>query len=83
MAKHSDKSDKTVTTKSNLQTEKLQAIKVAMEQIQKQYGSGAIMRLGEKVAGSGEVDVISTGSVTLDLALGIGGLARGKVVEIF
>ena len=74
---------KDIGSASASSSQKLQAIKVAMEQIQKQYGSGAIMRLGEKVAGSGEVDVISTGSVTLDLALGIGGLARGKVVEIF
>jgi len=62
--------------------QKLQAIKIAMEQIEKQYGKGSIMRLGE----SGQdfkVDVIPTGSIALDLALGIGGLPRGRIVEIY
>lgn len=64
-------------------SQKLQAIKIAMEQIQKQYGQGAIMRLGERTAAEGAVDVISTGSIALDLALGIGGFPRGRVIEIF
>lgn len=61
---------------------KLEAIKIAMEQIEKQYGKGSIMKLGQ----SGQdlkIDVISTGSVALDLALGIGGLPRGRIVEIY
>lgn len=61
---------------------KLQAIKIAMEQIEKQYGKGSIMKLGQ----SGQdlkMDVISTGSIALDLALGIGGLPRGRIVEIY
>jgi len=61
---------------------KLQAIKIAMEQIEKQYGKGSIMKLGQ----SGQdlkIDVISTGSIALDLALGIGGLPRGRIVEIY
>src|SRR3990167_3261276 len=61
---------------------KLQAIKMAMEQIEKQYGRGAIMKLGEASARSA-VDVISTGSIALDLALGIGGFPRGRIVEIY
>lgn len=64
-------------------SQKLQAIKIAMEQIQKQYGQGSIMRLGERTAAQGPVDVIPTGSIALDLALGIGGLPRGRIVEIF
>jgi len=63
--------------------EKLQAIKVAMEQIEKQYGKGSIMRLGEQPAGRFAVEAISTGSIALDLALGIGGLPRGRISEIY
>ncbi len=58
------------------------ALAAALSQIEKQYGRGSVMRLG----GSGaayDVEVISTGSLALDLALGIGGLPRGRVVEIF
>lgn len=63
-------------------TKKTTAIKMAMEQIEKQYGKGAIMKLG----GESEVKrvaVIPTGSLALDIALGVGGLPRGRVVEIF
>lgn len=63
--------------------EKIQAIKVAMEQIEKQYGKGSIMKLGEAPADRLRVDVIPTGSIALDLALGVGGLPRGRIVEIF
>lgn len=62
---------------------KLAAIKIAMEQIEKQYGKGSIMRLGERVDGKFKVDVIPTGSIALDLALGVGGLPRGRIVEIY
>ncbi len=61
--------------------ERIQAIKVAMEQIEKQYGSGSIMRLGD--AKHKEVDVVSTGSIALDLALGVGGLPKGRITEIY
>jgi recombination protein RecA len=63
--------------------EKIQAIKVAMEQIEKQYGKGSIMKLGEAPADRLRVDIIPTGSIALDLALGVGGLPRGRIVEIF
>jgi recombination protein RecA len=62
--------------------EKLQAIKLAMDQIEKQYGKGSIMRLGQKGIGR-TVEVISTGSPTLDLALGVGGMPKGRIVEIY
>lgn len=58
------------------------AISAAMAQIQKQYGTGSIMRLGERVEKLG-TDVISTGSIALDLALGVGGLPRGRIVEVY
>lgn len=54
----------------------------ALLQIERQFGKGAIMRLGE-VTGRFQVEVIPTGSIALDLALGVGGLPRGRVVEIF
>ena len=62
---------------------KLQAIQLAMEQIEKQYGKGSIMKLGEKQASKMAVDVIPTGILPLDLALGVGGLPRGRIVEIY
>ncbi len=64
-------------------SQKLQAIKMAMEQIEKQYGRGSIMRLGESVGDRFKVEVIPTGSIALDLALGVGGLPRGRIVEIY
>jgi len=63
-------------------SKKLQAIKLAMEQIEKQYGRGSIMRLGEKADGM-RVQTIPTGSIALDLALGVGGLPKGRIVEIY
>ncbi len=61
---------------------KLQAIRLAMDQIEKQYGKGSIMKLGEQT-GKMAIDVISTGILPLDLALGVGGLPRGRIVEIY
>ena len=61
---------------------KLQAVKMAMEQIEKQYGKGAIMRMGDQ-GESRKIRVIPTGSLTLDIALGVGGLPRGRVIEIY
>lgn len=63
--------------------QKLQAIALAMEQIEKQYGKGSIMKLGEKQASKMAIDVIPTGILALDLALGVGGLPRGRIVEIY
>ena len=62
---------------------KLQAIKIAMEQIEKQYGRGSIMRLGERADARLKVETIPTGSIALDLALGVGGLPKGRIVEIY
>lgn len=64
------------------QTAKLSAIKLAMEQIEKQYGKGSIMKMGE-AAPKMVTDSISTGILPLDLALGIGGLPRGRIIEIY
>ena len=61
---------------------KLKALSAALGQIEKQFGKGSIMRMGDSVA-SRDIQVVSTGSLTLDLALGVGGLPRGRVVEIY
>lgn len=61
--------------------ERSKAIEQAISQIEKQFGKGAIMKLGG--AAQVPVEVISTGAIALDLALGVGGLPRGRVVEIF
>ena len=55
---------------------------VALSQIEKQYGKGAVMRLGEHRAGEG-ITVVPTGSLALDIALGVGGIPKGRVVEVF
>lgn len=60
---------------------KTEALKVALEQIEKQFGKGAVMKISE--AERVPVEAIPTGSLSLDLALGVGGLPRGRVVEIF
>lgn len=62
---------------------KLQAIRLAMDQIEKQYGKGSIMKLGEKANVRDAIGVISTGVLPLDLALGVGGVPRGRIVEIY
>jgi recombination protein RecA len=67
---------------AKMEEERRQAIDDALRQIEKLFGKGAVMRLGEK--GIGEFkNVISTGSLSLDLALGIGGIPRGRITEIF
>ena len=64
------------------QSQKNEAIRVAMEQITKAYGDGAIMKMGEKRSDM-SVEVVPTGCLPLDIALGVGGLPRGRVTEIF
>lgn len=61
--------------------DKQKALETALHQIEKQFGKGAVMRLGENVAM--QVDAIPTGSLSLDMALGIGGLPKGRIVEIY
>ncbi len=62
--------------------EKNKALELALQQIEKQFGKGAIMKLGEETARVG-IEIIPTGSIGLDLALGVGGVPRGRVVEIY
>ena len=57
------------------------AIKLALDQIERQFGKGSIMRLGEST--TMDIDIIPTGSISLDSALGVGGIPRGRVIELF
>src|SRR5215831_7866026 len=62
--------------------EKVKALDLALQQIEKQFGKGSIMKLGEDGAKIG-IEVIPTGSIALDMALGVGGLPRGRIIEIY
>ena len=66
---------------ANIDMDKMKAIESAMGQIEKQFGKGSIMKLGEH--SSLNVDAISTGSLDLDIALGIGGVPRGRIIDIY
>ncbi len=68
-------------TKKSLQKERLKAAALAVEQIKERFGDGAIMTLSE--ARKVDVDAIPTGSISLDLALGVGGIPRGRIIEVF
>jgi recombination protein RecA len=68
--------------KTAINTEKAKALQAALSQIEKQFGKGSIMRLGEGEV-IDDIQVVSTGSLGLDIALGVGGLPRGRVVEIY
>jgi recombination protein RecA len=80
MARKKIKREEVVKKEDNSQ--KIQAIRMAMDQIESQYGKGSIMRLGEK-ANVREVNIVPTGAISLDIALGVGGLPRGRIVEIY
>jgi recombination protein RecA len=75
-------SDTVTPSQVNGADAKRMAIAQAMEQIQKQYGTGSILRLGER-AERMTTEVISTGSIALDLALGVGGIPKGRIVEVY
>jgi len=67
---------------NGLSSEKQKALSAALAQIEKQFGKGSIMRLGDAEIAQ-DIQVVSTGSLGLDIALGVGGLARGRVIEIY
>src|SRR5262245_57496800 len=64
------------------QSDKRKAVDLTVASIEKQFGKGAILRMGEGALGQ-EIPVISTGSPSLDIALGVGGLPRGRIIEIY
>ncbi len=70
-----------MSVKKEVNTEKLKALQLTMEKLDKAYGKGTVMKLGDSPVVA--VEVIPTGSLTLDLALGIGGYPKGRVVEIY
>ena len=67
--------------KPDLKSERLKALNLTLEKIEKDFGKGAVMRLGQ--ARFGSVDAIPTGAISLDLALGVGGIPRGRIIEVF
>jgi len=84
-SKSTSVADGIATTAANAtasSAQRLDAINMAMEQIQRQYGKGSIMKFGDAAAKMA-VEVIPTGSLALDLALGVGGVPKGRIIEIF
>ena len=80
MSEEKKSEEKKSASNSNLENRK-KALELALTQIEKQFGKGSIMKLdGNNIV---DVPAIPTGSLTLDLALGIGGLPRGRIIEIF
>ncbi|MDR0462920.1 MAG: recombinase RecA [Pseudomonadales bacterium] len=63
--------------------EKLQAVDIAISQIEKQFGKGSIMKMDDSLQGMATIPVVSTGSLALNLALGVGGFPKGRIVEIY
>jgi recombination protein RecA len=81
MGRH-PKKDTSAPVSGTLQNKKTEAVRLAMEQITKAYGDGAIMKMGDRSADM-KVEAIPSGCLPLDIALGVGGLPRGRVTEIF
>src|SRR3990167_4750659 len=75
MAKEKDKDAKSMASEHS------KSVDLAVKEIQQKYGDGSIMKLGD--ARKVDVDVISTGSISLDLALGVGGIPRGRIIEVY
>ena len=63
--------------------DKGKALDAALSQIERSFGKGSIMRMGARQALDGDIEVISTGSLGLDIALGIGGVPKGRIIEIY
>jgi len=69
------------TAKSNVNSEKLKALQLTLDKLEKTYGKGTIMKLGDNAVET--IEVISTGSLGLDIALGVGGFPKGRIIEIY
>src|SRR4051812_39096001 len=81
MSKETKESKSAAAAKENVNKEKLKALQLTLDKLEKTYGKGAIMKMGD--AAVENVEVIPTGSLSLDIALGIGGLPKGRVIEIY
>lgn len=82
--KHEKAASKAKAESTNTQTispERVKALGLALDSIKKQYGDGSIMRLGD--SRNGQIEVVPTGALSLDVALGVGGLPRGRIIEIY
>lgn len=66
-----------------MEDNKKKALTAALSQIERQFGKGSVMRMGDQAANAHDIEAISTGSLSLDIALGIGGLPKGRIVEIY
>ena len=64
------------------QDDKLKALDAALAQIEKQFGKGSVMKLGDKGANM-NIETVPTGSLSLDIALGLGGIPKGRIIEIY
>jgi recombination protein RecA len=73
----------TPVTETKQDSGRMQAVSIAMQQIEKEFGKGSIMKLGESNSMMGQVAVVSTGSLAVNLALGIGGFPKGRIIEIY
>ena len=83
MAKKGKKSEKNIGENLAENAGKKQAVDIAMQQIEKQFGKGSIMKLGESLKNLPKMPVISTGSLSLNMALGVGGFPKGRIVEVY
>ncbi|MFH2118499.1 MAG: recombinase RecA [Candidatus Paceibacterota bacterium] len=83
MARKASSSTKIQTEANATKSGKTEAVNIAMQQIERNFGKGSIMKLGESLENMPKVPVISTGSLSLNLALGIGGYPRGRIIEIY
>ncbi len=81
MAKEKDKDKEVISTGNKERDEKLKALKMTIDRLDKTYGKGTVMKLGDKMVQ--HVEVIGTGSLGLDIALGVNGFAAGRVIEIY
>ncbi|MDN6425353.1 MAG: DNA recombination/repair protein RecA, partial [Bifidobacterium crudilactis] len=81
MAQHTSARASKKSSENDTQSRRQAALDTALAQVEKNFGKGSAMRLGDRPVQN--VEVISTGSLALDMALGIGGLPRGRVVEIY
>ncbi|HYD35367.1 MAG TPA: recombinase RecA [Vitreimonas sp.] len=82
MAKASNQANPTPASDDS-SSGRLQAVNIAMQQIEKQFGKGSIMKLGESLKNTTEIPAVSTGSLAVDLAIGVGGFPKGRIVEIY
>ncbi len=84
MSKTDTKTTQTVpATQDDSKAQRLQAVGIAMQQIEKEFGKGSIMKMGDSLKNMATMPVVRTGSLALDLALGVGGYPKGRIIEIY